>query len=127
MSLVIFISKKFPGEFSSLKTSQVTRKLQCHYESLTLTSLYCGKKHWRFLLESDGGSEVKVFACNAGDPGSIPGLGRSPGEGKATHCSILAWRIPWREESGRLQSTGSQRVGGDFTFTFFLELDESEI
>ena len=28
-----------------------------------------------------GGSEVKVSACNAGDPGSIPGLGRSPGEG----------------------------------------------
>ena len=29
----------------------------------------------------------------------------------ATHSSILAWRIPWREEPGRLQSTGSQRVG----------------
>ena len=29
----------------------------------------------------------------------------------ATHSSILAWRIPWREESGRLQSMGSQRVG----------------
>ena len=28
-----------------------------------------------------GGSEVKAFACKAGDPGSIPGLGRSPGEG----------------------------------------------
>ena len=28
-----------------------------------------------------GGSEVKASACNAGDPGSIPGLGRSPGEG----------------------------------------------
>ena len=28
-----------------------------------------------------------------------------------THCSILAWRIPWTEEPGRLQSTGSQRVG----------------
>ena len=28
-----------------------------------------------------------------------------------THCSILAWRIPWREESDRLQSIGSQRVG----------------
>ena len=28
-----------------------------------------------------------------------------------THSSILAWRIPWREEPGRLQSTGSQRVG----------------
>ena len=31
----------------------------------------------------------------------------------ATHCSILAWRIPWREEPGRLQSMGSQRVGHD--------------
>ena len=31
----------------------------------------------------------------------------------ATHSSILAWRIPWREEPGRLQSTGSQRVGYD--------------
>ena len=34
-------------------------------------------------------------------------------EGMATHCSILAWRIPWSEEPGRLQSTGSQRVGRD--------------
>ena len=31
----------------------------------------------------------------------------------ATHSSILAWRILWREEPGRLQSTGSQRVGHD--------------
>ena len=29
----------------------------------------------------------------------------------ATHSSTLAWRIPWREKSGRLQSMGSQRVG----------------
>jgi len=36
-----------------------------------------------------------------------------------THSSILAWRIPWTEKPGRLQSTGSQRVGHDFTFTFF--------
>ena len=35
----------------------------------------------------------KESACNAGDLGSIPWLGRSPGEGKATHSSILAWRI----------------------------------
>ena len=32
----------------------------------------------------------------------------------ATHSSTLAWRIPWREESGRLQSMGSQRVGHDW-------------
>ena len=31
----------------------------------------------------------------------------------ATYCSILAWRILWTEESGRLQSMGSQRVGHD--------------
>ena len=31
----------------------------------------------------------------------------------ATHSSILAWRIPWTEEPGRLQSTGLQRVGYD--------------
>ena len=31
----------------------------------------------------------------------------------ATHSSILAWRIPWTEEPGGLQSTGSQRVGYD--------------
>ena len=34
-------------------------------------------------------------------------------EGMATHSRILAWRIPWTEESGGLQSTGSQRVGHD--------------
>ena len=39
-------------------------------------------------------------------------------EGMATHFSILAWRIPWSDEPGRLQSIGSQRVGHDLvTFT----------
>ena len=34
-------------------------------------------------------------------------------KGKATHSSIFAWRIPWTEEPGRLQSMVSQRVGFD--------------
>ena len=34
-------------------------------------------------------------------------------DGMATHSGILAWRIPWTEEPGRLQSMGSQRVGYD--------------
>jgi len=34
-------------------------------------------------------------------------------KGMATHSSILAWRIPWTEEPGRLQSMGSQRVEHD--------------
>ena len=40
----------------------------------------------------------------------------------ATHSSILAWRIPWTEEPGGLQSTRLQRVGHDFTFTFIQEV-----
>ena len=36
--------------------------------------------------------------------GSIPGLGRTPGGGLATHSSILAWRIPWTEEPGGRRS-----------------------
>ena len=60
-----------------------------------------------------GDSDGKESACNAGGPGLIPGSGRSPGKGMATHSSILAWRIPWTEEPGGLQSMGSQRVGYD--------------
>ena len=60
-----------------------------------------------------GGSEVKVSAWNAGDQGLIPGSGRSPGEGNGNPLQYPCLRIPWREEPGRLQSMGSQRVGHD--------------
>ena len=60
-----------------------------------------------------GGSDSKASVYNAGDPSSIPGLERSPGEGMAPHSSTLAWKIPWTEEPGRLQSMGSLRVGHD--------------
>ena len=59
-----------------------------------------------------GGSDSKESACSVGDLGSIPGLERSP-KGMATHCSVPAWRIPWTEEPGGLQSGGSQRVRHD--------------
>ena len=53
-------------------------------------------------------------AGDAGDTGSIPGSGRSPLEKEmATHSCILAWEIPRKEEPGRLQSMGSQRVRHD--------------
>ena len=47
------------------------------------------------------------------DAGSIPGLGRSPGGGYATHSSILVWRIPWTEKPYGQQSIGLQRVRCD--------------
>ena len=102
-------------------------------------------------LSCPDGSDGKKSACNAGDLGLIPALGRSPAEGigyplqcswaslvaqlvknaparretwvqslgwedpleegKAPHSSIQAWRVPWTEEPGGLQSVGSQRVG----------------
>ena len=40
----------------------------------------------------------------------------------ATHSSTLTWRIPWREEPGRLQSMGSQRVGHDWATSLSLSL-----
>ena len=45
----------------------------------------------------------------------VPSLGGEDSleEGMATHSSILAWRIPWTEKPGRLQSMGLQRVGQD--------------
>ena len=53
-----------------------------------------------------GGSASKASAYNVGDLGSIPGSGRSLEKEMATHSSILAWKIPWIEEPGRLQSMG---------------------
>ena len=62
-------------------------------------------------MDFPGGSDGKVSVYNAEDLGSIPGSGKSPGEGNATHSSILAWKIPWMEDSGRPQFMGLQRVG----------------
>ena len=50
------------------------------------------------------GSYSKESACNAGDLGSIPGPGRSPGGGNCNQSSILAWEMPWMEEPGGLES-----------------------
>ena len=55
-----------------------------------------------------GGSVGRESACNARDPGLIPVSRRSLEKEMATHSSILAWRIPWIEEPGGLQSTGSK-------------------
>ena len=47
-----------------------------------------------------GGSDGKEYACNEGDPGSIPRSEDPQEKGMATHSSILAWRILWTEEPG---------------------------
>ena len=71
-------------------------------------------------------------ARNAGNPGPVPGPERFPGEGNSyplqyssekpmePHSSTLAWKIPWMEEPGRLQSMGSLRVGHDWATSLSL-------
>ena len=54
--------------------------------------------------------QVKNPPANAGDVSSIPGLEDPLEKEMATHTSTLAWKIPWTEKAGRLQSMGSQRV-----------------
>ena len=61
-----------------------------------------------------------MSACNVEDPGSVPGLGRSPGEGNGNPLQEFAWRILWTEEPGGLQSMGLQRVGHDQAINTFL-------
>ena len=71
-----------------------------------------------------GGSVVKnLLAMQKMQETQVQSLDREDPleEGTATHFRILAWRIPWTEEPGGLQSMGSQRVGHDGvtdTFTF---------
>ena len=88
---------------------------------LRLLSLFFPPYHLLLSFSSLGfpcGSAGKESACNVGDLGSIPGLGRSSGEGKGYHSSILAWRIPWTIQSSSIQS---QRVGHNWvTFAFSL-------
>ena len=57
-----------------------------------------------------GGSVVKNLPANAGDEGSIPESGRSPGGRNATHSSVLAWEIPWTEERGDYGSWGPSEL-----------------
>ena len=87
----------------------------------------------RICMGFPGGSVVKNLPANAGDIKTrVSSLGREDPveEGMAAHSSILAWRIPWTEEPGGLQSMGSQRVGGMTErltlFHFFLKQDRRE-
>ena len=57
-----------------------------------------------------GGPDGEESACNSGDWVQSPGQEEPLEEGVVTQSSILAWRFPWTEEAGGLQSRGSQRV-----------------
>ena len=82
----------------------------------TYLFIYAFGRQWRSMLASQVVLVVKNLHANAGDiedTGSIPGWGRPLEKDLITHFSTLAWRIPWTEEPGELQSIGSQRVVHD--------------
>ena len=89
-----------PGGLQSMGS----QKVRHHWTTNTFTL----RELWP-LIDFPGGSDGKASAYSAGDPGSIPGLGRSPGEGNGNWLQYFAWKIPWTEEPGRLQSMGSQK------------------
>ena len=122
---------KDPGRFDYLKPSPwSSRPWSRHLGAEHLFNCFINKASSEnvlldsFTMSTDGSraSQVAlvvknppVSAGDLGDTGLILGLGRSPGGGMATHSSILAWRIPWTEEPGGLQSVWLQRVGHDWS------------
>ena len=69
-----------------------------------------------------GGSEVKASASNAGDLGSIPGLGRSLGEGNGSPLQYSCLENPRDPEPGRLLLIGLQRIGHDWATSLHFTL-----
>ena len=97
------IQCQLPSDYRWMAQALPILKAASHPKSLFCISTV-GPPQWLSGEES---------ACNAGDMGSIPGSGRPLEKEMATHSSILAWRIPWTEESGRLQFMELQRVRDD--------------
>ena len=60
-----------------------------------------------------GSTSNKESACNEGDLGSISGSGRFPERENYNPLIVIAWRIPWTEESFGVQSIGLQRIRHD--------------
>ena len=69
------------------------------------------KEHVIQLWDFPGGSDSKASAYNEGDPGSIPGSGRSPGEGNGNPLQYSCLENSIDRGVGRLKSMGSERVG----------------
>ena len=93
--------------------------LMC-YRTLFIILVFCLST---FLMVFPGGSEVKESACKAGDPCSIPGSGRSPGEGNGNPLQHSCLENPmdggawWATVHG---VTKSQTLLSDFTFTLLM-------
>ena len=91
----------------------------CRGNSVEKANLFnkCPWNNWTSICGFLGGSVVKETALMPETQVPSLGWGDSLEKQMATHSSILAWKIPWTEEPGWLQSLGSQRVGCDWART----------
>ena len=80
------------------------------YDLQELQYLLSGPDVYVISTSFAGDSVVKNPPANEGDRGLIPGSGNSLEKEMATHFSIFAWRTPWTEEPGRLQSLGRKEL-----------------
>ena len=74
-----------------------------------------GYKLHEGLPKGTSGKDLPASAGDIRDVGSIPGSGRSPGGGHGNPLQYLAWRIPWTEGPGGIQSMLSQSVGHNWS------------
>ena len=105
----------------------MSQSLRSNPVGFCLSSRWFKISHWGFLtygLTLPGGSEDKVSACNEGDPGLIPGLGRSPEEGNGNPLQYSFLENPMDRGAWWATVHGSQRVGHDWvtslTYLWFM-------
>ena len=98
--------KSYSLQYSGLENSPWNDPMEGHKEPYTTEWLSLS------LFRLRTGSQGKGFPGGS-DLGSIHGLEDPLEKGMAIHSSILVWKISWTEGPGRLQSTGSERVGQD--------------
>ena len=105
----------FPFLLSNLLTYYCSIPLSCNisFESFSFFLLSF------FFLDFPGVSDSKVSAYIVGDLDSSLGWEDLLEKEMATHSSTIAWKIPWTEKPGRLQSMGSQRVRHDWMISLF--------
>ena len=110
----LFVRKKVPNPVHTYRERILQkvcfRRWEWLRDKLVSTSHNLSTFYLRICLKGfPGGSEGKASACNEGDPGSIPGLGRSPGEGNGNPLQYSCLEKPMDRGAWQLQFMGSQK------------------
>ena len=126
--MICFLSQKISFAYSRISCKSNTTDSFLYLTSFIWHNLKCSKL--LCLLGFPGGSDSKESAHNAGELGSTPGSGRSPGEGNGNPLWYSCLENPMDREAWRLRSMVGYSLQGckesdttDFTFSFFLFLD----